>query len=174
MTDVELANNRCWSIIDCLRRSERYRSRRDTSSSVGKTIYIVTGMDVFLICGQDQLCAGLQSGIEGAIHAILKLFTDNHSTPSVCVVLLIDTSIAFNSLNSIATGLDVHKYWPCCVQIVLINTYRTLVLRVHSDFLFSKETRPFTNVCVCSRCITTDSFPKIGRVLDLNMVCSLC
>ena len=34
-----------------------------------------TRVDVDLCCGADQLCGGVQSGIEGAIHAMTSLFS---------------------------------------------------------------------------------------------------
>ena len=41
---------------------------------IGKAICVVTRFDVSLECGSEQLCAGLQSGVEGAIHAMDELF----------------------------------------------------------------------------------------------------
>ena len=41
---------------------------------VGKAICLVTCSDTAVVCGKYQLCVGLQSGIEGAIHAMNELF----------------------------------------------------------------------------------------------------
>ena len=90
---------------------------------MGKTICLVTRIDASIICGQHQLCAGLQSGIESAIHAMSNLFFENHTTSSGWGALLIDASNAFNSLNLIAMLLNVRKYWPHCACFVF-NTYR--------------------------------------------------
>jgi len=49
---------------------------------VGKAICLDTCSDASVICGSDQLCAGLQCGIEGAIHAMNELFDINSSNSS--------------------------------------------------------------------------------------------
>ena len=108
---------------------------------VGKTICLVTRSDAAVICGKNQLCAGLQCGIEGAIHAMNELFEINQAVQPGWGVLLIDASNAFNSSNRIAMLLNVRKFWPRCARFVF-NTYRgwpVLVLRGHSEFLFSRE-----------------------------------
>jgi len=46
---------------------------------VWKAICLVTRFDASVICGSDQLCAGLQCGIEGVIHAMNELFDTNKS-----------------------------------------------------------------------------------------------
>ena len=40
---------------------------------IGKAVCYATRVDVELTCGSDQLCGGIRSGIEGAIHAITNL-----------------------------------------------------------------------------------------------------
>ena len=40
---------------------------------IGKAICLATHLDAALVCGSDILCAGLQAGIEGAIHAMNNL-----------------------------------------------------------------------------------------------------
>ena len=108
---------------------------------VGKAICSVTRFDASVVCGSDQLCAGLQCGIEGAIHAMNELFDANLSNSSGWGVLLIDASNAFNSLNRISMLLHVRKLWPRCARFVF-NTYRgwpVLVMRGMSDYILSKE-----------------------------------
>ena len=108
---------------------------------VGKTSCSVTRSDAAVVCGKNQLCAGLQCGIEGAIHAMNELFEMNQALQPGWGVLLIDASNAFNSLNHMAMLLNVHKFWPRCTCFVF-NTYRgwsVLVLRGHSEFFFSRE-----------------------------------
>ena len=43
---------------------------------IGKAVCMATRLDATctLVCGSDQLCAGLQVGIEEAIHGMNKLF----------------------------------------------------------------------------------------------------
>ena len=109
-------------------------------------------------------CAGFQSGIKDAMHAMSNLFSENHTTSSGWGVLLVDASNAFNSLNWIAMLLNVCKYRPRCARFVF-NTYRgwsVLVLRGHSEFLLSKEGvtqgDPLSIFCICCRYFSTDSF----------------
>ena len=45
---------------------------------LGHVLALVTGWEAQSACGMDQLACGMQSGIEGAIHAILALY-DDHS-----------------------------------------------------------------------------------------------
>ena len=52
--------------------------------------------DVELMCGSDQLCAGIRMGIEGAIHAVGELYENSESDWGL---LLIDATNAFNSIN---------------------------------------------------------------------------
>ena len=94
-----------------------------------------------MACGSDQLCAGLSSGIEGAIHAMNSLFMDHQYSPSGWGVLMVDASNAFNSLNRTAMLLQARVLWPRCARF-LFNTYRgwsMLVVRGSSEFLYSKE-----------------------------------
>ena len=108
---------------------------------VGKKICLVTRTDASLVCGNDQMCAGLQAGIEGAIHTMTELFEVHQSLPSGWGVLLIDASNSFNSLNRLEMLLTIRKLWPCFSQFVF-NTYHgcpALVLRGHSELLYSKE-----------------------------------
>ena len=67
-----------------------------------------------------QLCVGLPSGCEAAIHALNELFEDD-STEGV---LLVDASNAFNSLNHTATLMNVQSIYPAFAA-VLVNTHRS-------------------------------------------------
>ena len=40
-----------------------------------KTVCLATRLDATLVCCSDQLCTGLQAGIEGAIHGMNELFS---------------------------------------------------------------------------------------------------
>ena len=42
---------------------------------IGKAVCLATRLDAALVCGSDQLCAGLQAGIEEAIHGMNQLFS---------------------------------------------------------------------------------------------------
>ena len=108
---------------------------------IGKAICLATRLDAALVCGSDQLCAGLQAGIEGAIHAMNDLFTTHQDQGNGWGVLLVDAANAFNSLNRAAMLLHARVLWPRCARF-LFNTYRgwsVLVLKGSSTFLYSKE-----------------------------------
>jgi len=60
-----------------------------------------TRVDIELACGSDQLCSGVRSDIEGAIHAMTSLFLQ-HGSASGLGMLLMDASNAFNNLNCVA------------------------------------------------------------------------
>ena len=94
---------------------------------IGKTIYLATLIDATMVCGSDQLCAGLcaglSSGIGGAIHAMNSLFSTHKNLDSYWDVLMVDASNAFNSLNRTAMLLHAHVLWPRCARY-LFNTYR--------------------------------------------------
>ena len=101
---------------------------------MGKAMVLVVGKDVEEVCGADQLCSGLRSGIEGAIHSMRELF-EERSGDGFCL-LLIDARNAFNSINRTARVL-----WPQASR-VLFNTYRGqsfMVMAGSSEFILSKE-----------------------------------
>ena len=108
---------------------------------IGKTICLATRIDATMVCGSDQLCAGLSSGIEGAIHAMNPLFSAHNNLDSGWGVLMVDVSNAFNSLNRTAMLLHARVLWPRCARY-LFNTYRgwsMLIIRGTSECLFIKE-----------------------------------
>ena len=42
---------------------------------IGKAVCLATRLDAALVCGSEQLCAGLQAGFEGGIHGMNQLFS---------------------------------------------------------------------------------------------------
>jgi len=108
---------------------------------IEKAVCLATHLDAALVCGSDQLCAGLQAGIERAIHAMNELFAAHQDDLNGWGVLLVDAANAFNLLNRVAMLLHACVLWPCCAHF-LFNTYRgwsVLVLKGSSTFLYSKE-----------------------------------
>jgi len=53
---------------------------------------MATRIDTALICGSDQLCAGLKAGIEGTIHVMNGLFSTHQDQSSGWGVLLVDAA----------------------------------------------------------------------------------
>ena len=62
---------------------------------IGKAACIATHLDAALVCGSDQLCAGLQVGVKGAIHGMNELFSTHQDQDSGWGVLLVDAANAF-------------------------------------------------------------------------------
>jgi len=89
---------------------------------VEKAVCLATRLDAALVCGSDQLCAGLQVGIEGAIHGMNELFSAHQDQGTGWGMLLVDAANAFNSLNQAAMLLHARVIWPCAH--FLFNTYR--------------------------------------------------
>jgi len=84
---------------------------------------LATHLDAAMVCGSHQLCAGLQAGIEGAIHAMNEFFAAHQDDANGWGVLLVYAANAFNLLNHAAMLLHAHVLWPCCAYF-LSNTYR--------------------------------------------------
>ena len=72
------------------------------SKIIRKAVCLVTSIDAALMCGSDQMSAGLKTGIGGAIHAMNGLFSTNQDQSSAWGVLLFDSANALNSLNRTA------------------------------------------------------------------------
>ena len=108
---------------------------------VGKVVCYVTRDDVEIVCGADQLCAGVKAGIEGAVHATNDLFESYSNDVDGWGVLLVDASNAFNSINRIALLWNARVLWPRCSRY-LFNTYRgwaMMVVQGSQELLVSKE-----------------------------------
>ena len=86
-----------------------------------KSVAEFTKTDLEETCSTDQLACGLEAGVEGAIHALSDLFDDNKEDG--CGMLLMDASIAFNSLNRETALWNARILWPRCSRF-LFNTYR--------------------------------------------------
>ncbi len=85
---------------------------------MGKAMAKAVGVDAEIVCGADQLCAGLKGGVEGAIHAVSGLFDSG----AECA-LLVDATNAFNEMDRAAALWNVRILWPRCSRF-LFNTYR--------------------------------------------------
>jgi hypothetical protein len=111
--------------------------------AIAKMLLLVAGSEAKEACGIDQLCAGLEAGIEGAIHAMQNLW-DLHQQEEEWGFLLIDAKNAFNEQNRTGMLWTVRHDWPSGARFVF-NCYKdwaTLALRSNNGtaaFLSSKE-----------------------------------
>ena len=95
-------------------------------------------------CGTSQLCAGLEAGIEGAVHVVNALW-EVHQHDDDWRFLLVDARNAFNEGNRISFLWTIRHKWPAGARFTF-NCYRhwaqLLVRSVDGDeciILFSKE-----------------------------------
>ena len=80
---------------------------------LGKAVALVPKSDIEDVCGISQLCVGVLSGLEGAVHVVNDLFNEHNEDG--WGVLMVDASNTFNSINRLAIilwnagfcGLDV-------------------------------------------------------------------
>ena len=63
-------------------------------------------LDAALVCGSDQLCAALQTGIEGVIHSMNHVFSTHQDQGTGCGVLLVDAANVANYLKH--AGMLIH------------------------------------------------------------------
>jgi len=70
--------------------------------------------------GTLQTCAGLESGIDAAIHAVRKSFEEDNSE----CLLLVDAENAFNKLNR-KVSLEKHQKTVSPIYTYLHNNYNT-------------------------------------------------
>jgi hypothetical protein len=105
-----------------------------------KATLLASGKHAKELCGIDQLCAGLEAGIEG-IHAIDELWKQ-HKEQEEWGFLLFDASNAFNELNWMAMPWTIQHEWPSGVRFAF-NCYRHWAT-IHGKegtivLIFSKE-----------------------------------
>ena len=72
---------------------------------------LTTGTDVEM-CGTDKLASSLKAGIEGAVHAMMGLYTQHSGNG--WGLLLVDSKIAFNMVNLLAALWNARMLWPRC------------------------------------------------------------
>ena len=94
-------------------------------------------MDVVEATTPIQICSGIPSGVEAAVHAVRSMFDD----PNTEGVLLVDASNAFNSMNRSVALKNIQVTCPQ-FSTFMINTYRTpakLLVRNSDEALLSEE-----------------------------------
>ena len=96
---------------------------------LGKIMAYLTNDDVKNACGSDQLCSGVEGGMEGAIHGVKQLFDAN--CEDGWGLLLVDAANAFNSLSRVVALWNPRVIWTRCSRFLFI----ILITRI-KDMLF--------------------------------------
>ena len=111
---------------------------------LAKVVLRVTGKEATDACGSDQLCAGVEGGIEAGVRAASRIIRD-YGDDDDWGYLTIDARNAFNEVNRLQMLWSVRKYWPSAARFVF-NCYKgnsRLVIREMRKnkpiFLHSKE-----------------------------------
>ena len=102
---------------------------------IGRAIVRVLSKDIQEAAGPLQLCAGQLSGCESAVHPMRELF----KSPEIEVIIPVDATNSFNSLNRQATLRNIHHL---CAPLskILINTYlEDVCLFIDGETLLSQE-----------------------------------
>ena len=102
---------------------------------VAKAPFYIIQDDIQAAAGPHQLCAGQIAETEAAVHAVRSVFSHDDND----VILLVDASNAFNSLNH---SVALHNIQQLCPPLacVLINTYHfPASLFVSGDTKLSEE-----------------------------------
>jgi hypothetical protein len=108
-----------------------------------KCVLFVARSEAKEACGVDQLCGGLEAGIEGGIHAMRSLWKA-HAEEEKWGFLLVDAGNAFNEGNRMAMLWTVRHQWPSGARFTF-NCYRhwsILIIRAQDGLavlLYSME-----------------------------------
>ena len=103
---------------------------------IGKTITGLLKEDIIHAVGTLQTCAGLESGIEAAIHAVRKSFEEDNSER----LLLVDADNAFNKLNRKVSLENIKRLCPP-MYTYLHNSYNipAMLYLENGDHILSQE-----------------------------------
>eukprot|EP00978_Attheya_sp_CCMP212_P030440 scaffold111966_cov57-Attheya_sp.AAC.1 len=108
-----------------------------------KCLLLAAGKEAKDACGINQVCTGLEAGIEGSIHAINELW-GAHEEEDEWGFLLVDATNAFNEGNHMMILWTVRHEWPSGARFTF-NCYGhwgTLMVRSQNGtalFIFSIE-----------------------------------
>ena len=103
---------------------------------MGKAVSWVVKKDIVEAVGTLQTCAGMESGIEGAIHAVKRGWDE----PGCEAVLLVDADNAFNRINRKVSLENIKSLCPP-IHKYLLNCYNTPARLYLKDgtWILSKE-----------------------------------
>ena len=101
---------------------------------LAKAVIRVVRSDIQTAAGCLQVCAGHESGVEAAIHAMSGFCKEEE-----CHGILVDATNAFNALNRRVMLRNIQVLCPS-VSVIVINFYRQPAsLYVHGEFIQSLE-----------------------------------
>ncbi|CAM1294773.1 Uncharacterised protein r2_g398 [Pycnogonum litorale] len=86
---------------------------------ISKAILSIARPEIMEVAGAMQLCSGIDSGCEAAVHAMEKVYEDYDTE----TIILVDATNAFNSMNR-QTALRNIQYLCPTISTTLINMYR--------------------------------------------------
>jgi hypothetical protein len=98
---------------------------------LAKCVLVESASEATEACGTDQLCAGLKSGIEGAVHASADMW-EEHKQEEDYGFLLIDAKNAFNAFNRIQMLWTVRHEWAKGARFTF-NCYKHWAILVVRD-----------------------------------------
>ncbi len=110
---------------------------------MAKLVIAVTRNEAQIACGVDQLCAGLQAGIEGGIHAVQQIW-ESHKEEEDWGFLMIDARNAFNEINRTTMLWVIRHEWPAGARFCF-NCYKHHAILINrgdngnSSILASRE-----------------------------------
>ena len=140
---------------------------------ISKTILFLIKSDFQDMTDSSQLCANQIAGMEAAVHLMRSIFNEKETE----VIILVDASNAFNSLNRKCFLLNIRLLCPA-ISPMLINTYRDSTdLFLGSETILSEEgtTQSFGHAILCPHHQTIDLWSRTIKQLDkAKMVCRCC
>ena len=80
------------------------------AASFSKIVLKVTVLEATIACQDEQLCAGLKAGIDGAIHGVQALWDEN-STTEEWGFFLVDAKNTFNKIIQVRMLRTIRYLW---------------------------------------------------------------
>ena len=132
---------------------------------LAKCVLKVTGAEAKDACGNMQMCAGLEAGIEGAVHAAQALYAEKEDKEE-WGFLLVDTANAFNAGNRITCLWTAPHHWPSGVRFSF-NYYS------HQALLLVRVDDGYAGHLIWSRKGVTQGNPLVIILYGLGVVITL-
>ena len=114
---------------------------------IGKSVINILKQDIIYASGSLQTCAGIESGIEAAVHSMATKFQEKSSE----ALLLVDASNAFNSMNREKSLRPVNEICPMFHQYLKTHTkylHINIFQNPSKDILFGLRREPLKGTIV--------------------------